>query len=246
MIRAIIVDDESRAVESLKWEISEYCKDIEVVESFVDPQEAVSGINYLKPDCVFLDIEMPKLDGFQLLERLSYRNFDLIFTTAYDTYALNAFKQDAIDYLLKPIDSDDLVKAVAKIKKNKDSNSLGAEMRKALELLQHEKREKIALSFVDKTTFVKIDDIIYCKSDGNYTHIFLKGQKKEVLSKKIKEVEAMIGNRNFYRTHNSYLVNLSFVREFIKSDGQYLILDDGSHIPISRSRKGELLQLLDC
>ena len=246
MIKAVIVDDESRAVESLKWEISQFCKDIDVVESFTDPQEAVSGINYLKPDCVFLDIEMPQLDGFQLLERLSYRKFDLIFTTAYDSYALKAFKENAIDYLLKPIDSDDLVKAVARIKSNKDSDSLGTEVRKALELLQHQKKAKIALSFVDKTTFVKIEDIVYCKSDGNYTHIFLKGKKKEVLSKKIKEVEAMIGSSNFYRTHNSYLVNLAHVREFIKSDGQYLVLDDGSTIPISRSRKSDLLQLLDC
>lgn len=245
MIKAVIVDDESRAVESLKWEISQFCKEIVVVESFTDPEEAVSGINYLKPDCVFLDIEMPQLDGFQLLERLNFRNFDLIFTTAYDSYALKAFRQNAIDYLLKPIDSDDLLKAVAKIRLNKDSNNLGAEVRKALELLQHQRKAKIALSFVDKTTFVKIEDIVYCKSDGNYTHIFLKGEKKEVLSKKIKEVEAMIGSSNFYRTHNSYLVNLSCVREFIKSDGQYLVLEDGSNIPISRSRKSDLLQLLD-
>lgn len=246
MIKAVIVDDESRAVESLKWEISQFCKEISVVESFTDPQEAVSGINYLKPDCVFLDIEMPQLDGFQLLERLNFRKFDLIFTTAYDSYALKAFRQDAIDYLLKPIDSDDLIKAVAKIKSNKNSNNLGAEVKKAMELLQQQRRTKIALSFLDKTVFVNIEDIIYCKSDGNYTHIFLKDQKKEVLSKKIKEVEAMIGHRNFYRTHNSYLVNLAFVREFIKSDGQYLILDDGSNIPISRSRKNDLLQLLEC
>lgn len=246
MIKAVIVDDESRAVESLKWEISRFCQDISVVESFTDPQEAVSGINYLKPDCVFLDIEMPQLDGFQLLERLNFRNFDLIFTTAYDSYALKAFKEDAIDYLLKPIDSDDLMKAVAKIKSNKASNSLGSEVKKALDLLQHQRRTKIALSFVDKTTFVPIDDILYCKSDGNYTHIFMKDQKKEVLSKKIKEVEAMIGSRNFYRTHNSYLVNLACVQEFIKSDGQYLVLNDGSHIPISRSRKSDLLQLLNC
>lgn len=246
MVRAVIVDDESGAVESLKWEISQFCKEISVVEAFTDPLEAVSGINYLKPDCVFLDIEMPQLDGFQLLERLSFRNFDLIFTTAYDSYALKAFKQDAIDYLLKPIDSDDLVKAVNKIKANKASDNLGAEVKKALEMLDTRKRSKIALSFVDKTMFVKVEDILYCKSDGNYTHIFLTGGRKEMLSKKIKEVEAMIGNKNFFRTHNSYLVNLACVREFIKSDGQYLVLDDGSSVPVSRSRRSDLMQFLEC
>ena len=246
MVRAVIVDDESGAVESLKWEISQFCREISVVEAFTDPQEAVSGINYLKPDCVFLDIEMPQLDGFQLLERLSFRNFDLIFTTAYDSYALKAFRQDAIDYLLKPIDSDDLIKAVNKIKANKASDNLGAEVKKALEMLDSRKRSKIALSFIDKTTFVKVEDILYCKSDGNYTHIFLKGEKKEMLSKKIKEVEAMIGNSNFFRTHNSYLVNLACVREYIKSDGQYLVLDDGSSVPVSRSKRNDLMQLLEC
>lgn len=116
MINAILIDDELNALKNLQWEIERFCPNIKIIDSFVDPLEAVSAMNYLKPDCVFLDIEMPEMDGFQLLSKLNYRNFDLIITTAYDNYAIKAFKEHAIDYLLKPIDSDDLTRSVAKIK----------------------------------------------------------------------------------------------------------------------------------
>jgi two-component system LytT family response regulator len=245
MLRAVIVDGEINAVHSLKWEIEHFCQGIEVCETFTDPVEAVSGINYLKPDCVFLDIERPQIDGFQLLERLTFRNFDLIFTTAFDTYALRAFKESAIDYLLKPVDSDDLQKAVKRIKANKSTDSLGADLAKMLRDIEGKKISKIPLSFVDKTIFVRTENIIYCKSDGNYTHIFLKDQKNQILSKKIKEVEALINKPEFFRTHHSYLVNLSYVREFIKSDGQYLVLEDGSSVPVSRSKKAKLMEILE-
>jgi len=125
MIKAIIIDDEQEAVDSLAWEIKMFCKDINIIDSFTDPEQAISAINYLKPDCVFLDIEMPKIDGFQLLSHLNYRDFDLVITTAYDNYALKAFKENAVDYLLKPIDNDDLVKVADKIKKNKLNMQLG-------------------------------------------------------------------------------------------------------------------------
>lgn len=245
MIRAIIVDDEENAVRSLKWEIEHFCEGMEVCEIFTDPLEAISGINYLKPDCVFLDIEMPQIDGFQLLDRLTFRSFDLIFTTAYDNYALRAFKESAVDYLLKPIDSDDLKKAVSKIKVNKKSDSLGTDLARMLENIENRRGAKVALSFVDKTIFVRTDNIIYCRSDGNYTHIFIKDQKKQVLSKKIKEVEALINDPEFFRTHHSYLVNLSYVKEFVKSDGQYLVLEDGTSVPVARSKKAKLMEILE-
>ncbi len=246
MIRVILVDDELTAIKSLKWEIEHFCSDIEVVDCFTDPIEAISAINYIKPDCVFLDIEMPEMDGFQLLNELKYKDFDLIITTAYDSYALKAFKESAIDYLLKPVDSDDLIKAVSKIKVNKNQNVLGRELQGVLQNLSLENTtHKIAIPLAGKTLFVYPDDIIYCKSDGNYTTIYFKDSTKEMLSKKIKEVEHIINNSSFFRVHNSYVVNTNYIKEYIKSDGQYLILENGVSIPIARSKKNALLNILN-
>ena len=245
MIKAILVDDEQTAIKSLTWEIEKFCTDIEVVDSFTNPIDAISAINYIKPDCVFLDIEMPEMDGFQLLRGLKFRDFDLIITTAYDSYALKAFKESAIDYLLKPVDSDDLIKAVSKIKKNKNNNLLGSELKEVLQNISfNNTNHKIAIPLAGKTLFVYPEDIIYCKSDGNYTTIYFKDTSKEVLSKKIKEVEAFMHNAVFFRVHNSYLVNLTYIKEYIKNDGQYLVLENGVSIPVSRSKKNILLQLL--
>ncbi len=245
MIRAVIVDDEVSAVKSLQWEIEAFCPWIEVCASYLTPLEAVKGINLIKPDCVFLDIEMPQMDGFQLLHSLEFRNFELIFTTAYDSYALQAFRENAVDYLLKPIDSDDLQVAAEKVLDRKKNNQLGDQLRNIMrDIRKQQSSKKIPFSFTDKTIYVEIEDIIYCKSDGNYTEVYMTEGKREVLSKKIKEVEALINSPSFFRAHHSYLVNLGYISEFIKSDGQYLILKDGSTVPVSRSKKGNLLQLL--
>lgn len=245
MIKAIIVDDELSAIKSLQWEVESFCQGIEICESFTDPIDAISAINYIKPDCVFLDIEMPEMDGFQLLQNLKYRNFDLIITTAFDNYAIKAFKESAIDYLLKPIDSDDLIKSVAKIKVSKDKNALGNELKSVLKnFMASSSQSKIALPLAGKTIFVNANEIYYCKADGNYCDIYFADGSKEVLTKKIKEVEIIINNTFFFRVHNSYLVNTNYIKEFIKSDGQYLVLKNGTTIPVSRSKKEELLQLM--
>jgi len=244
MIKAIIVDDELSAIKSLEWEIKTFCKGIEVCESFTDPIEAISAINYLKPDCIFLDIEMPEIDGFQLLNSLKFKDFDLIITTAFDNYAIRAFKESAIDYLLKPIDSDDLIKSVTKIKTNKEHSILGTELRKVLEKMTR-KTNKIPLPLAGKILYINKENILYCKSDGNYSEIFFKDDTKEMVSKKIKEVEELIDSNCFFRVHNSYLVNTNYIKEFVKSDGQYLILENGVSIPVSRSKKSALLELLN-
>ncbi len=245
MIKAIIVDDELSAVRSLKWEVEKFCKNIEIIDSFTDPLEAISAINYLKPDCLFLDIEMPEMDGFQLLSNLEHKNFDLIITTAFDNYAIRAFKANAIDYLLKPIDTDDLLVSIAKIKTNKEENKLGVNLENILKSMIPKKApKKVPLVFSGKTVFVNSEDIVYCKSNGNYSEIYFKEQKTEMLSKKLKEVEALIQNENFFRVHKSYLVNVKYIKEFRKSDGHYLVLENETTIPVARLKKNELLAFL--
>ena len=246
MIKAIIVDDESNAIKNLKWELENFCQDIEVCDSFTDPVEAISAINYLKPDCVFLDIEMPEMDGFQLLSSLKYRDFDLIITTAFDNYAIKAFKEHAIDYLLKPIDSDDLSGAVERVRANKSKNGLGFEIKQVLDSISPKpERRKVAIPLSGKTIFVEQDEIIYCKSSGNYSEIYFKDHKNELLSKKLKDVELLIRNKNFFRVHNSYLVNINYIKEFVKSDGQYIVLAEGTTIPVSRTKRRELMEALN-
>ena len=245
MIRAIIVDDEFSAIKSLKWEIEKFCKGIEVSNYYTNPVDAIEGINLLKPDCVFLDIEMPEMDGFRLLRHLRFRDFELVFTTAYDNYAIKAFKQEAIDYLLKPVDTDDLLTAVERIRQKKSKNMIGEELKKMISELRQNEDHKIPLSFANKTLYVNTGDITYCKSDGNYTEVNLKDGGQEVISKKLKDVEELIGNMNFVRVHHSYLVNMDYIKEYVKIDGQYLILEDGSNIPVSRSKKADLLHLLN-
>lgn len=245
MIKAIIIDDEFNAIKNLKWEIENFCDDIEICDTFTNPKEAISAINYLKPDCVFLDIEMPEMDGFQLLSNLSFRDFDLIITTAYDNYAIKAFKEHAIDYLLKPIDSEDLQKTISRVQKNQKQNSLGEEVKKIIESYTPQNQSRrLALPLVGKTIYVNIDDIMFCKADSNYTEVHMINNHKETLSKKLKELEAQTNNL-FFRVHNSYLVNINYVREFVKNEGLYLVLENGTTIPVSRAKKIELQQLLN-
>ena len=245
MIKAIIIDDEFNAIKNLKWEIENFCDDIEICDTFTNPLEAISAINYLKPDCVFLDIEMPEMDGFQLLSNLSFRDFDLIITTAYDNYAIKAFKEHAIDYLLKPIDSEDLQKTIIRIQKKQEQNALGEEVKKIIEsFVPQNQPRRLALPLVGKTIYVNMDDILYCKADSNYTEVHMLNNQKEMLSKKLKELEVQV-NSSFFRVHNSYLVNINYIKEFVKNEGLYLVLENGTTIPVSRAKKTELQELLN-
>jgi len=248
MIKAILIDDEQDAIESLSWEINKFCSDLKIIDTFTNPEEAISAINYLKPDCVFLDIEMPEMDGFQLLSQLKYRDFDLIITTAYDNYAIQAFKESAVDYLLKPIDTDDLLKVTKKILKNKNKNNLGTELKIALNKImssQEKKIRKIPLSLNGKTIFVNLDDILYCKSDGSYTTVFLINNEKHLLSKKIKDVEQICNSNQLLRVHQSYLVNLNHIREYVKNEGYYLVLADKSTVPVSKANRAFLQKIIE-
>lgn len=249
MRSAIIVDDERSAIESLKWEIENFAKEVKVIDTFTNPTEAISAINYLKPDIVFLDIEMPELDGFQLLHKLTYRDFNLIITTAYNQYAIQAFKENAIDYLLKPVDPDELINAIKKTENQLNLSIETSNIDKVFSKIINEnlpnKNKRIPLALTEKVIMVNDSEIIYCQSDGNYTHVFLKDGTKHLLSKNIKTVTAMLPETHFLRVHKSYVINIDYISEYLRGDGGEVILTNNTIIPVSRSHKSSLLSLLN-
>lgn len=244
MIKAVIVDDEPKAIQSLLWELNHFSDEIEVVNTFSNPLEAIEYLNENAPDCLFLDIQMPTMDGFQFLEKLKNRDFPVIITTAYNEFAIKALKHDAIDYLLKPIDSDDLEDTIKKIKKynSKFYNSLKIEEALSKFNAKYE-HKKITINTDGKLIFLNIDDILFVESDGNYSTIVTSEGQKIVITKKLKEVNELLPEHYFFRIHNSYIINLNKIKEFIKNEG-YVIMESGQKIPVARQRKSDFLEKL--
>ena len=244
MIKAVIIDDEPKAIQSLAWELNNFESEVKIVATFSEPEKALSYINDNTFDCLFLDIEMPSMDGFQLLDKINKRNFFVVITTAYNEYAIKALKKDAIDYLLKPIDSDDLKETITKIK-NQLFKDFNAEKIENILIKFNNKlfNKKITITSDGKLIFLKPDDIYYVISDGNYSTFFLDNQKKIVVTKKLKEINELLPQDSFFRIHNSYIVNLHKIKEFLKTDG-YVILENNIKIPVSRQKKTDFLDKL--
>lgn len=237
MIKIVLIDDEPKAIKSLEWEITNFCKDVEVMATFTKPKEAISYLQHHDPDCVFLDVEMPEMDGFQLLNHFKKRNFCVVFVTAYNQYAIKAIKENAMDYLLKPIDSDDLILTIEKLKADKKN---GRTYDALEERLRSHTNKRIAIPIEGKLIFINTENIIYCESDGNYCRIHLAEKKPLFISKKLKEIEAILPCDDFFRVHNSYVINLKRVSEYLKTDG-YVVLDNQKEIPVSRNKKSAFL-----
>ena len=245
MLKAVIVDDEDKAIKSLLWELSNFNKRIEVIETFSNPEKALDYITNNKIDCLFLDIEMPTMDGFKFIERLTKRDFAIIITTAYSEYAVEALKKEAIDYLLKPVDSDDLSEALNKIEKHSRKSEYVEGISEKFEEIfinfnKKLKKKKVIINTDGKLLFLNPEEIIFVESDGNYSSINTVDGRKIVLTKKLKEVNLLLPEDVFFRIHNSFIVNLNKIKEFYKTDG-YVITEDNHKIPVSRQRKSEFL-----
>lgn len=244
MLQAVIVDDEKKALQSLSWELTNFSDEINVVASFTDPFEALSYLSNNTPDCLFLDIEMPTMDGFQFIQKLSNKDFPVVITTAYNQYAIKALKNEAIDYLLKPIDTDDLKDTIVKIKKFNARTYTADRLEKILlNFNADEKHKKITFNTDGKLVFLESEEILYAESDGNYSTVYLSDGNKIVLTKKLKEVNELLPNDSFFRIHNSYIINLTKIKEFLKTDG-YVVLQSNHKIPVSRQKKSDFLDML--
>lgn len=244
MLKAIIVDDEAKARRILESFIKEYCSTIQICALAEDVPTAVKAIKKFEPDLVFLDIEMPGYNGFQLLEFFDDVNFEIIFVTAYSEFAIKAFQVSAIDYLLKPLQIEQLIHAVEKVEKLK-GNSLIKQKLEALQTnLKENKIQKIAVPVSNGTLFVDVKDITHLKAEGSYVNIFLKDGNKILVSKNIKDYEDVLTlSEGFFRCHRSFLVNKQFIK-VISPDNTEATMLNTHCVQISRERKNDFLQFV--
>jgi two-component system LytT family response regulator len=242
MITAILIDDEKNALEVLEWQLKNFCPEVQVLAMCTSADEAVTAIIQLQPQLIFLDIEMPVKSGFEVLNAFQHPPFDVIFTTAYNQFAIKAFKYAAFDYLLKPIDAADLKAAIERFKHRK--TGLTTQQLKVLmdQMGKTSPPEKIALNTADGMMFIKPDQIIRCESLSNYTKIFLTTQQKITIAKTLKDVEENLQDYHFYRIHNSHLINLQHIEKYVKADGGYVLMTDGEHITVARNRKDGFIE----
>lgn len=242
-IKAIIIDDEKHCSATLEYELGKHCPDVQIIGTFNDPLKGKEAIVSEKPDLLFLDIEMPKLNGFELLHSLEERNFGLVFTTAYDDFAIKAFQFSALDYLLKPISGGDLTKAIDRFKQHEKNGINQTQLEILFSKLENGGFNKIALPSSGGLEFALPEEIMHCESDSNYTMVHFVERKKLLLSKTLKEVDEMLKGHGFFRIHHSHLVNLNHIKQYVKGSGGYVILESGVQVPVSRSKKDELMAL---
>lgn len=244
-LKAILIDDELSSLQNLRQKLDEFCPDLQVVATAQKPEEAMLLIKHHKPDVIFLDIEMPKMSGFRMLDELGECDFEIIFTTAYNHYAIDAIRISAFDYLMKPIAIKELQVAVERL--NSLRNSQTREKIDILKTSMNEKKsqdDKIAIPTSEGLEFIPIKNILHIESSSNYSKIFFRENKPIIVTKLLKDFEDMLGPYRFYRIHNSHLINLSYIKKYVKAEGGQVIMQDGTTIDVARRKKEEFLKMI--
>lgn len=246
MIKAIIIEDEKMSRETLRRMLEKYCPTVTVVAEADGYRKGLEEIRKQPPDVIFLDIQMPDGSGFRLIEELGEIDFEVIFTTAFDQFAIKAIKYSALDYLLKPIIPQDLMDAVNKVeKKISDSrNKKNLDELLATVKSQEDFSRKIVLSTSEMIHVIHVDDIIRCESDNYYTNFYFTDGRRLLVSKTLKENEELLSRYNFIRPHKSHLVNTKYILNFIRQEGGYILMSDGSKVPVSRRKKDKILEII--
>lgn len=240
LISAVIIDDEQNNIDNLEILLQQYCPQLTVVGKALNAHDGEILITQHQPDIVFLDIQMPVKNGFALLQSLPVHNFELIFITAFDHYGIQAVKFSALDYLLKPIDTEELKTAVHKAIYRSTEKKQNRKLENLLQVMEHRQNKemhRIALTSARETRFIKTEEIIRCESSNNYTSFYLINGERIMTSKPIFEYEEMLVNYGFIRCHQSHLVNKKHIRSLVKEDGGFLVLDDNTQVPVSRLKK---------
>lgn len=249
MIQVLIVDDEENSRETLRGKIGLFCPEVEIVGEAAAVAEAIEKIKSVQPDALFLDIKLAGESGFDILDAISKDdtlNPEIVFITAHDEFAVRAIKFSALDYLLKPIDPEELVKAIRKIEARKGLPKNATNLNVLVENIRQasDSPKKIVIPTSDGMHVIKISDIIRLESSSNYTTFYLNNEKSLLASKTLKEFDNMLANYNFNRIHKSHLVNMNYLKRYVQTDGGYLILEDGSRIPVANRKKEQLLTIL--
>lgn len=245
MLSVILIDDEQHCIERMQTLLHvNYTKEITILKTCSTVEEGILAIYKLKPQLIFLDIEIHNKTGFDLLREFDEIFFDVVFTTAHDKYAVQAFKFSAVDYLLKPVDAEDLKIAISKVLSNKSASDADAKMKTLLENIQPGKKKKLLIPTVTGFDIVSAENIIRLRSNVNYTTLFLNDKKEITVAKTLKEFENMLADFGFFRIHNSDIINLKYLKSYNKGKGGYVIMQDGTEIEVSSRRKDEFLQAM--
>jgi two-component system, LytTR family, response regulator len=238
-LRIVIIDDEPDAVQLLQMQLVQHCPQVCVVGTYTSSTAALNGIRNLEPHLLFLDVEMPVMNGFELLESLQPQDFSIVFVTAYNQFALKAFKFNALDFIVKPVDTQELVKAVAKAERLvKPTADQLLQLKKQL---RGEPVTKIAISGQSGVSFIDLSNIVYCEASNNYSKVFLADGRQFVISKTLKDVQEVLEEEHFLRVHRQYIINLNHVKQLNRNEG-VLTMDNGEHIPIARNQKERLVE----
>ena len=245
MITTIIIDDEPKGRQALRQKLSTYCSNVQIMAEAANGKEALVLIQKHQPQLIFLDIEMPVMNGFEMLNAISEKNFHIIFTTAYDQYAIKAIRYSAFDYLLKPVDIEELIMAVGKI----SSCTSSTEQEKKVDTLQHnlvvsKDLNKIAIPTSEGLLFFEIRNITHLEAHSNYTHIYFNNRMKLITAKTLKDFDDMLPSKMFFRTHQSHLINLSCIKKYSKGNGGKIELLDGTFIDLARRKRDAFIRIL--
>jgi len=245
MINCILVDDEKSARDSLNFLLEENCPQVKILAQCKSAAEGITTIKLLKPDLVFLDVEMPNGTGFEMLQQFSEINFEVIFATGFDKYALKAFKFSALDYLMKPVVADELITAVTRFENRKNKTDSNVQLNLLLSNLKNIKGgiHKIAIPSTDGLLLLEIKEIVRLEADRNYT-IFFTMNGKHTVSKSLGEYEELLSENNFFRIHQSHLINLNHAKKYVRGEGGYVVMNDDTSIPVSARKKHDVLEKL--
>jgi len=242
MLKAVLVDDDESNLSSLSEKLAKHCPQIQIVARCDNAVDGIDSIERLQPDVVFLDIEMPVMNGFLMLQKLTYKNFGLIFVTAYDHYAIKAIRYSALDYLVKPVEISELQMAVKKAEENRKGQHSQLQIELLLEQISKKQPRRIGIPTTEGLQFTNIEDIAYLEATSNYTNILLSNNQKLLVCRTLKDFEDMLPTETFVRIHHSTIINKFYVDKYIRGDGGQVVMRNGAVLDVSKRKKTDFLQ----